>query len=691
MNYFNKLSTFLCNSDLPSCYSKFLESLDSSFIISVADSNGKILYVNDNLCTISEYRREELLGRSHSLFNSGYHSKAFFTSLWNTVLSKDIWVGDICNLSKSGNLFWTKTIIIPISDEHGDISYLITLRNDVTKLHANLNSEFINNLKFLQNCLFKFKKDLNGNVIVDIIEGRIANELDIETSSSKGRLLCEVLDIEVTNILFSYINSCFDGNPCEFEFNYRGCVYLVELNPIYGLNVNSEEFVVEKSVVSVVGSMLDISDLKNKESEILSLAYSDYLTNLPNRVHLTNIIENEISLGSRFSLLFLDLDRFKYINDLFGHNVGDDFLIAVSKRLVSVLRSEDVIGRFGGDEFLIIIKDIDNIDDLDSYIELILNCFQDIFNLKSSNIDLFVTTSIGVSIYPDNGTDINELIRCADTAMYYSKEKGKNRYSYYTSEISDSFERQLYLDSQLRNALAKNEFLLYFQPKISSCKEILGAEVLLRWNHSTEGFISPVEFIPIAEETGLIYEIGYWVLHESIKKLYEWNNIKGLKKSLSVNISVNQLINNRFINDLIEFLNKYPIDTNYLEFEITESTMLNISEIKPILEIIKKLNINLSIDDFGTGYSSLTYLSNLSVDYLKIDQSFIRDLSENNKSIVKTIINLAHNMNIKTIAEGVETLEHVDFLLQEKCEILQGYFFGRPVDIQTFENELLNN
>jgi diguanylate cyclase (GGDEF)-like protein len=424
--------------------------------------------------------------------------------------------------------------------------------------------------------------------------------------------------------------------------------------------------------------------LQRKSAELQYIANHDSLTNLPNRMlfldRLKQLIKHSKRQEQSLAVLFLDLDRFKEINDTYGHEMGDKLLQAITKNLKDCVREEDTIARLGGDEFTIILQNISSKDTL-KIADTILEKMQKPLYIK--DIQLFVTFSVGISRYPEDGDSADLLVRNADTAMYHAKDKGKNNYQFYNVGMTDLAMKRVDLEKDIRRALGENEFEPYYQPKIDAkTLQVVGLEVLVRWNHPTKGLVPPFEFVPFAEEVGLIAEIDALTMKRALKQVKAWHD-EGLQTGrLSLNISAKQLENKTSLKEFQQRIEDVDFDTNYLEFEITESQiMLNPKKAIEILHAIKKLGIKISVDDFGTGYSSLSYLKELPVDSLKIDRSFIIDVTKNedDQAIVKIIIALAGNLHLDVIAEGVETQEQVDFLLSHGCNIIQGYFYSRPL------------
>jgi diguanylate cyclase (GGDEF)-like protein/PAS domain S-box-containing protein len=428
----------------------------------------------------------------------------------------------------------------------------------------------------------------------------------------------------------------------------------------------------------------DITQRKKAEKTIQNMAFYDALTGLPNRNKFRQELDQLLSQSNNqmLAVLFLDLDRFKIINDTKGHTVGDLLLKQVANRLVLAVQKNGIVSRHGGDEFIILLKDLDK-EQVANMSKRILTEFSK--PLILNNQEFYVTPSIGISLYPSDGTDEETLIKLADIAMYMAKERGKNNFQFYSSKLNGLSSRKMELENSLRKALEQNQLLLYYQPQVEIASgKTVGVEALIRWKHPEYGFVTPNEFIPLAEETGLIVPLGKWILQQACEQNKAWQDAGFMKIPIAVNISVRQLQDDDFVNAVSSILKETGLDSKYLELEITESVMYNIERSTVILNELKKLGVKISIDDFGTGYSSLSYLKHLPIDKIKIDKSFVDDIinHSNQGAIVKTIIDMGHNLNYTVIAEGIETDVQVNFLKKHSCRIGQGYFYSRPLPVE---------
>jgi diguanylate cyclase (GGDEF)-like protein/PAS domain S-box-containing protein len=453
----------------------------------------------------------------------------------------------------------------------------------------------------------------------------------------------------------------------------------------------------EGNIVNYVGVFADITESKRSQSQLHELVNHDPLTGLPNRRLLNELLGHAIKRAERenhqIGLLFIDLDRFKAINDSLGHQVGDKLLYEVSRRISLSMRESDVVARLGGDEFLVMMDMITKPEDAEQIARKILHALQAEFNIDGKEI--FISASIGISIFPKDGSDVDSIIKAADMAMYQVKNKGKNNHCFYSAELSKNVVERFTMESQLRRALERNQFEVYYQPQVSLITgDIIGAEALIRWNHPELGLVSPAKFIPVAEETGLIIPIGEWVLRQAALQAKQWIDDGHAMQWISVNVSGVQVMRSNFADTVYGVLVETDCNPNILELEITESTVMQNTEfVIDTFNRIKQLGVRLAIDDFGTGYSSLSNLKRLPLDKIKIDQSFVRGLPDDldDAAIANAIYAMARSLGFTVIAEGVETAAHAKFLKNMGCEEAQGYLYSKPIPTADFTKLLASN
>ena len=440
------------------------------------------------------------------------------------------------------------------------------------------------------------------------------------------------------------------------------------------------------SYTGTYGVARDVTERKIAEETINFQAYHDLLTKLPNRALLRDRLSLAINQAKRedekLAVMFLDLDRFKNINDSLGHMIGDELLQQVSMRLKECIRAADTLARFGGDEFTLMLPKLhDGQEDASKLAEKITNTLKQPFNVEGH--ELYVSASIGIALYPQDGTNIDSLIKHADVAMYHVKGQGKNGYQFYSNEMNVPYIEKLSMDTGIHKALDNDEFNLVYQPQVNlRTGEIVGVEALLRWNHPEHGAISPSEFIPFAEESGLIIDIGYWVLKSACAELNRWRKAGLPDIRMSVNISARQLMEDSIVSDVIDILKDYNVPGHCIELEITEHAIMN--DMDSVIRKLKELSshdITIAIDDFGTGYSSLSYLHKLPIHTLKIDRTFLKEsrINKGDNTIINTIVSMAKGLNLNVIAEGVESQSQLECLRGIECSEAQGFLFGKPL------------
>ena len=434
----------------------------------------------------------------------------------------------------------------------------------------------------------------------------------------------------------------------------------------------------------------DVSAARQMSLQLSHLAQHDSLTDLPNRMLLNDRLQQAIAMakrhGYRIAVLFMDLDRFKHINDSLGHVIGDQLLQAVAARLERCVRESDTVGRQGGDEFVVVLSELEAAENAGISAAKLLAALTLPYHIGVH--DICVPVSIGVSIYPDDGDNADSLVRNADTAMYHAKENGRNNYQFFKQEMNVRASERQFIEGGLRVALERKEFSLHYQPKVDlGTGAVTGVEALLRWKHPERGFIPPAQFIPIAEDTGLILPIGQWVLREACKQSRAWLDSGFAPVPMAVNISAVEFRSKDFVESVRAILHESKLDPHCLELELTESVLMKHAESTvSMLKALKEIGVQLTVDDFGTGYSSLSYLRQFPVDSLKVDQSFVHEISsdKDDAAIVSAVISMGNSLKKRVIAEGVETREQLNFLTAEGCEEAQGYYFNRPMVADQF-------
>ncbi|THB73003.1 MAG: GGDEF domain-containing response regulator [Gammaproteobacteria bacterium] len=522
--------------------------------------------------------------------------------------------------------------------------------------------------------------------------------LEVEESEIIGMSICDIITTDETkkygwndSVLYKCANNNNTYHIDNTEFR----------------KINGQRFPVDytfspiKDDPDTAGMIIfrDISIRKHAEEQLIKLARYDSLTGLANRSVFKDSLVRSMARAARqkqmVGVMFLDLDHFKEVNDKHGHTIGDQLLISVANRLQKCIRTNDMAARLGGDEFAIILDLISSSDNAAHIAQKIIDTVGGQHELDG--ISVYISPSIGITIYPGESETPEDILKSADSAMYRAKEVGRNNYQFYDRKMYEKARERAHLENELKIATMRNDFELYYQPQISSkTGQICGLEALLRWPHYDFGMVSPAVFIPAAESTGLITTIGEWVLRTVCQQTHEWveKGITGLDLTVALNVSTRQLRDGTFAKMVEEVIKTSHLEPNQVEIEITESTIMDDPETAIAeLQKVHDLGVKIAMDDFGTGFSSLSYLNMLPIDTIKIDQSFTKDIGEDPKdeAIVKAIIGLAHTLGLKVIAEGVEEEYHVNFLRENGCDILQGYFYSRPVAVDIITELLTEN
>lgn len=517
--------------------------------------------------------------------------------------------------------------------------------------------------------LFQYSnEEIRGLHINDLV---VPDDLVQEAANLFGMVMNgEIVDKET-------IRKCKDGT--RVDVTVRG----------YPVMIDGEQ-------VGIYAIYSDITKRKKAERTVNLLCYYDSLTGLSNRVLFKKRFSLELVHAQEskqmLAVIILDLDKFKNINDSLGHSIGDKLLIEAAERLKNIIREIDTLSRLGGDEFILLLSELPGIEDAANIAKKILDAFQQPFIIEG--YELYITTSIGVSIYPNDGSDVETMIKNADTAMYRAKDHGGNSCQFYTKNMNKTLLEQMKLLASLRRAVEREEFEVYYQPRISAITgKINGMEALIRWIHPEQGLICPTQFIPLAEDTGLIVPIGEWVLRNACAQNRAWQDAGFYPLRVAVNLSAQQFQQPSLVNMIDGILKETGLEPEYLELEITESAVAHNMEFAlKMIRQLKEMGIHISMDDFGTGYSCFSQLKNMNIDILKIDQSFIRDINTNNSdlAIVRSIISMAHSLDMKVTAEGVETANQFSLLKEIECDAIQGYLFGKPLPAGEFQKLFKN-
>lgn len=665
-----------------------LLSANPTVLYSLRFENNRFVpgWVSDNITRISGYTVEEAL--QPDWWRMNLHSEDRDRCLQETgkLQDKDHLIFEYRFLHKKGYSLYIQDAVRILRNRNGEIEEVIGSWIDITRQHEEHEKNRLYATAF---------ENTSDGVIITALNGKIlsANKAFFEITGYSEE---ELLGKNPRMLQSGRHDRPFYQNMWEHLLKsgrWSGEVWNRrkngELYPQWlSINVVYDDI---HQPSHYVGISTDITHLKDTESRLEHLAHYDALTDLPNRMLLHSRIEHAIHQAARnvrlLGILVIDLDDFKKINDSLGHPAGDELLLAVSRRWQSRLREEDTFARLGGDEFVILLEDIKKVDEAATVAQDLLSTLSRPIKLTSGE-EIYVEASIGISIYPDDGASVDELLRDADTAMYRSKELGRNRFSYYTSELGTSAAERLELETSLRQSIERNELLLHFQPKVDlHTGKISGAEALLRWNRSGQDLVPPGKFISLAERTGLIIPIGEWVIKTVCQQLQSWREAGEKPIRIAVNISAQQFHGHKLGELIVDTLNAYKLKPEWLELEITESTLMEKpDEVISMLGPLRKMGIKIALDDFGTGYSNIAYLSSFPIDELKIDASFVRNLESDPNAVrlINSVIKLAKSLNLLTLAEGVETREQLDFLRQFNCDEMQGYYFSKPVSAEDF-------
>jgi diguanylate cyclase (GGDEF)-like protein/PAS domain S-box-containing protein len=664
--------------------------------ILITDLNGNIVWSNPAFSKSSGYSADEVLGKNQALLSSGEQDTELYAQMWATISSGETWQGEILNRRKNDGLYTEEVTVTPVSSQSGEITNFVAIKQDITarKLAEQALSEAEEKYRtiFEDAVIGIFQIDPAGRPVS--INRALAQ---MHGYDSPDEFLAEVSD--VTRQIFVEPNRLFSLTR---EVQKNGIVQGAELE-IYRRD-RTKRWVIANmraerdsggNIVLYEGTVEDITERKVAEERVQFLAYYDALTGLPNRT----LLEDRIAIAlagarrreERVAFLFLDLDRFKIVNDTLGHSVGDILLQEVAERLKKWVREQDTFARVGGDEFVIMLPGIESALDVSAAAERLVGLICAGFSIQGHSLN--VTCSVGISMFPENGKDGETLVKHADAAMYCAKQKGPNNIEFFTENLNVQMVERLRLESGLRQAIERNEFSLVYQPQMDiATGGIVGVEALLRWQHSELGLVPPDKFISIAENSGLIVPIGEWVLRTACAQARKWQD-EGLPAvPIAVNVSAVQFRQDGFRDLIKNVLRETGLAPQYLELELTESLLLTNADVMfSVLRELNEMGLKLAIDDFGTGYSSLSYLKQFPVKKLKIDGSFIRNVALNpsDAAITTAIIGMAKSLGLKVIAEGVENEAQMSFLREHLCDEIQGYYFSRPLTATELVDKLL--
>jgi diguanylate cyclase (GGDEF)-like protein/PAS domain S-box-containing protein len=675
-------------------YRSMVEQMADSYY--ETDLAGSLTFVNDAECKNLGYSREELIGMNINRFIDEKYLielPPVIDAVINTGMP--IRSHELGIIRKDGTKSFHETSISLIRGSGENPIGLRGIARDVTE--RKIMEEKIRQSEERYRTIIEemeewyFESDHSGNIL--FCNDIFAKGMGYPREVLIGRNFRDFDKPENTDIIYKAFHQIYEtGEPIINVFH--------EFNRSNGSSTAFVEFSIfpkrslDGKILGFRGVGHDITERKRAEERIHYLATHDTLTNLPNRLMFNQLLNHAIETARRhkrqLAVLFLDLDRFKIVNDTLGHEAGDQLLQKIATRLRKKLRAVDIIARLGGDEFVILIEEISNPGQVTTVARTVLSTVMKPVTIMDQ--ECRVTASIGISIYPKDGADEQSLMKNADIAMYFAKEEGKNNYQFYSKGIKTQSIERLSIETNLRQALKRKEFYLYYQAKIDfRTGTITGVEALLRWQNPSLGSVSPVQFIPVAEETGLIVPIGRWVLKTACAQNAAWQR-QGLPPiCMAVNLSLRQLTDEGLLDDIRTALKDADLAPNLLELEITESMMMHDPErMIRVLSGIKDIGVRLAIDDFGTGYSSLAQVKHFPIDTIKVDRSFIRNIPNNSedKAITEAIITMGKTLSLTVVAEGVETQEQIEFLQKHACDEMQGYYFSKPVTPDQFTDLL---
>jgi diguanylate cyclase (GGDEF)-like protein/PAS domain S-box-containing protein len=657
----------------------------------ITDPKGNILYTNPKFSEVTGYTPQEVKGQNPRILKSGVQSDEVYQNLWQSITQGKEWHGELCNLKKDGRHIWEYTSISPIRDHQGEIIRFMALKENITE-----RKEHEEALKESEERYALASIGANDGLWDWQIKEKIVY------LSPRWKALLGYADHELENSMDEWYKRIHPDDLPKFKRNLEdhlnGLTAHFEVECRVQHRVKSWRWISARGIAlrddnnepyRMAGSIRDITARKEAEEKLLHDAFYDVLTELPNKKLFLDRLQATLARGKRhkdyyIGVIYVDIDRLNVINESLGHETGDQVVKIIGERLQECIRNGDTLARISGDAFGAILDDLSDFSDA-SYV--VKRMQQEISKpITLNNRNLLVTSSIGISINTTGEETPEELLRFANIAMNNVKREGRNSYRKYQNEMDERAKQRLEMENRLFQAIKNDELFVVYQPQVNSLNgDIIGFEALLRWNNPQLGLVSPVQFIPLAEESGIIIQLGEWTLNRACRDIHDWNKKFGRDFKVSVNFSPRQFQQTNVVQYIDTVLNRFQLESKCIEVEITESTVMqNIDDTIAKLNQLKEKGILLSIDDFGTGYSSLSYLKQLPLDVLKIDKSFVQSIprDSNNMAIVNAIISLAKSLDLNLIAEGVETFEQLSYLKANNCNIIQGFYFSKPLGKQ---------
>ncbi|MDV6377415.1 EAL domain-containing protein [Sporosarcina sp. GW1-11] len=667
-------------------------TLEQAAIVSITDSRGIIQYANEHFVKLSKFPLSELIGAKQSIINSGYHEASFFKQMWATIGSGKTWRGDICNLAKDGSYYWVDTIIVPFLNEKNKPYQYVSIRYDITE--RKLMQEEMRKSAELYEIITANASDFIA--IIDregqfqYVSPSFEKLLGFQLNSLISRSFYSLIDLKDQKRVERRVKQLhgFQQQAVSLEFSFEdveGGLHIMEAK------INEVKETIEYGEQLLV-VMRDVTERVKSEEKIRHLVYNDQLTSLMNRntfqEQLALAIERARTRKQVFALVHMNIDRLRYVNDLFGHDAGDYLLAMVAERLKHKTESESLLARIAGDEFAFIVTGLTDETEIFNYVESVRKYLEQPVQIGKQAYNLSISS--GISLYPEHANKPSELVTKATLALGKVKLRGGSDSEMYEHGTSKMSLERILLENELRKSVQQQHFYLEYQPKVSlGTGELTGVEALVRWKHPDLGVIPPMKFIPLAEETKIIVPLGEWIMREVCKRaVAEMED--GFFCKFAVNVSTVQIREEGFVDSVLSILNEFNVPSEMIELELTESTFIDLEGMKESIQKLRSKGLTVAIDDFGTGYSTFSYIKELPADTIKIDMAFVKDIleNENSQAIVKAIVILADTAGLNVVAEGIEMKEQAEMLYSLGCREGQGYYFGRPTTLAEAKKRL---